>query len=244
MPRPQNLFKMPLPAKKYKYILFDLDHTLWDFEQNSADTLSELYVKYELANMGVSCENSFKETFHEVNSKLWQQSDEGKINRELLRVRRFQLVCEALGMEDEALASRLGEDYVSLCPTKTALLPYAMDILQFLSEKYPLFILTNGFDDVQAVKLNSAGIFHFFEAVFTGEALGLKKPQKAYFTHFLEQIGARPEECLMIGDNLKTDILGAQNAGIDHIYYNPYGRDYFMYVQHEIRCLSELKKLL
>ncbi|WP_017733074.1 YjjG family noncanonical pyrimidine nucleotidase [Nafulsella turpanensis] len=235
---------MSLPAKKYKYILFDLDHTLWDFEQNSADTLSDLYEKYELARLGVSCENSFKETFKQVNGELWAQSDEGKMDRNLLRVRRFQLVCEALGVRNEVLAARLGEDYVTLCPTKKALLPYALDMLEFLRKKYPLFILTNGFDDVQAVKLNSAGILHFFEAVFTGEALGLKKPQKAYFSTFLQQIEARPEECLMIGDNLKTDILGAQNAGIDHIYYNPLGRDYFMHVQHEIRCLSELKNLL
>ena len=235
---------MPLPAKKYQYILFDLDHTLWDFEQNSADTLSELFVKYELAKLGVSGEDHFKTAFNEVNSELWAQSDEGKLDRDLLRARRFQLVCEALGVKDEALAASLGEDYVSLCPTKKALLPYAKEVLQFLKQKYPLFILTNGFDDVQAVKLNSAGIFHFFEAVFTGESQSLKKPQKAYFTTFLNQIGARPEECLMIGDNLKTDILGAQNAGIDHIYYNPFGRNYFMQVQHEIRCLSELKRLL
>lgn len=233
-----------LAAKNYRFVFFDLDHTLWDFEQNSSETLSELYVKYELARLGVVSESHFKEQFSLVNSELWAQSEAGKMNREVLRLRRFQLVCEKLGLLDEALANQMGEEYVSLCPTKKLLLPFALDMLKYLHEKYPLYILTNGFSDVQAVKLESAGILHFFKGVYTGEEFGVSKPEKAYFRGVMKEVGARPQECLMIGDNLKTDILGAQNAGIDHIYYNPARRSYFMQVQHEIQCLSELAKLL
>lgn len=235
---------MSISAKNYRFIFFDLDHTLWDFEQNSSETLSELYVKYELASLGVSSEDLFKEQFSLVNRELWAQSEVGKMNREELRLTRFRLVCEKLGVMDEALANQMGEEYVSLCPTKKLLLPFALDMLKYLYQKYPLYILTNGFSDVQAVKLESAGILPFFKGVYTGEEFGVSKPEKAYFQGVMQKVGAQPQECLMIGDNLKTDILGAQNAGIDHIYYNPGGRSYFMQVQHEIQCLSELAKLL
>ncbi len=229
---------------KYRYIFFDLDHTLWDFEKNSADTLSELYHKHELASLGTFCEDSFKRQFREVNSRLWTMSDEGKLDKETLRKDRFRLIFDGLGVENEEMAFRLGEDYVALCPQKPALLPHAMAILEYLHSKYYLYILTNGFSDVQAVKLASAGIPHFFRHVFTADELGAGKPDKKYFTQVLQKISAKPSECIMVGDNLKTDILGAQNAGIDHIYYNPAKRSYFMEVQHEINCLSELKELL
>jgi YjjG family noncanonical pyrimidine nucleotidase len=235
---------MPVYGKKYQFIFFDLDHTLWDFEQNSSETLSELYKKYELEKLGVAGEDLFKEHFQLVNRELWARNEAGRIDRESLRLTRFQLVCEKLGMLNEELANQMGEDYVSLCPTKTLLLPYALDMLEYLHSKYPLYILTNGFSDVQAVKLKSAGILHFFQGVYTGEEFGVQKPEKAYFHGVMEKIGAQARECIMIGDNLKTDILGAQNAGIDHIYYNPAGRSYFMQVQQEINCLSKLRELL
>ena len=229
---------------KYRYIFFDLDHTLWDFEKNSTDTLSELYQKYELAKLGSFCEDSFKRQFQEVNSRLWAQTDEGKISKDALRRDRFRLIFSGLGVENEDMACRLGEEYVLLCPQKPALLPYAMAILEYLHQKYELYILTNGFSDVQAVKLSSAGILHFFREVFTADELQVGKPHKEYFNKVMQKIGAKPSECMMVGDNLKTDILGAQNAGIDHIYYNPARRSYFMHVQHEINCLSSLKELL
>lgn len=231
-------------GSKYKYIFFDLDHTLWDFEKNSSQTLSELYRKYELEKLGSFCENSFVARFQEVNSQLWRQSDEGKMDRDTLRNDRFRIICQGLGFENAEITQSLGKDYVALCPQKKELLPFALDMLEYLNQKYELYILTNGFSDVQAVKLNSAGILHFFRRVFTAEDFQVGKPSKVYFNSVLKEIGAKPSECIMIGDNLKTDILGAQNAGIDHIYYNPSNRSYFMHVQHEINCLSELKELL
>ena len=237
---------MPLKTikNKYRYIFFDLDHTLWDFEKNSTDTLSELYQKYELAKLCNFCEDSFRRQFQEVNSRLWAQTDEGKMDKATLRRDRFRLIFSGLGVENEEMAFRLGEEYVTLCPQKPALLPYALAILEYLHQKYDLYILTNGFSDVQAVKLSSAGILHFFKEVFTADELQVGKPHKEYFTKVMQKIGANPSECMMVGDNLKTDILGAQNAGIDHIYYNPGKRNYFMQVQHEINCLSSLKELL
>jgi putative hydrolase of the HAD superfamily len=235
---------MPLKPYQYKYIFFDLDHTLWDFEKCSEETLSDLFKKYELEKLGLFTEDGFKQQFQQVNSHLWTQSDEGKIDRDTLRSLRFKMVCEGLGMSDPEIASRMGEEYVSLCPQKNFLLPYALDVLEHLHKKYPMYILTNGFSDVQAVKMKAAGILPFFRQIFTGDNFGVGKPHKQFFTGTMKEIGARPSECLMIGDNLKTDILGAQNAGIDHVFYNPHKRNYFMEVQHEIHCLSELLKLL
>lgn len=229
---------------KYKYIFFDLDHTLWDFEKNSTVTLLELYQKYGLGNLGTFCEKSFVDRFQLVNSELWKQSDEGKVDRETLRTERFRLVCRGLGLHNDEIALGLGKDYVALCPQKKELTPFALDVLEYLDKKYELYILTNGFNDVQAVKLRSAGILHFFNRVFTAEDAGTGKPNKGYFQFVMQELGAKASECIMIGDNLKTDILGAQIAGIDHIYYNPGKRSYFMPVQHDVQCLSALKELL
>ena len=229
---------------KYKYIFFDLDHTLWDFEKNSTETLAELYHKYELAKLGTFCVNSFIARFQEINAQLWRQSDEGKVDRDSLRKNRFRMICDDLGFENEEVTSQMGVDYVALCPQKKELLPFALDMLEYLNQKYALYILTNGFSDVQAVKLSSAGILHYFQRVFTAEDFGVGKPNKTYFYNVMREIGARPEECIMIGDNLKTDILGAQNAGLDHVFYNPGKRSYFMHVQYDIECLSELGNLL
>lgn len=138
----------------------------------------------------------------------------------------------------------IAEEYLRLCPTKPHVFPYCNDVLRYLQENYMLHILTNGFADVQAIKLKSAGLTEFFVEVITPDATGHKKPSREIFEYMLEKVKARDEDCIMIGDNLETDIKGARNAGIDSVFFNPLGIKHKEKITYEITCLSELKEFL
>lgn len=234
----------PLKAH-YKVIFFDLDHTLWDYTTNSEETLKELYLKWELEQLGGFCTQRFCQTFDSINRQLWGQHESGKLSREQLRRQRFVQVLSALGHEQVPahITSGLHQDFMLLCPAKPGLLPYAREVLEQYHKRFPLYVLTNGFRDVQDIKLAAAGIDHYFSGVFTAEDAGVAKPHVAFFEYVLEKIEARPQDCLMVGDNLKADIIGAASAGIDTIYYNPHKRSYFVPVQRDVQCLSELLRL-
>ncbi len=230
---------------KYKYLFFDLDHTLWDYTTNSREALEELYQKHRLEQLGGFCPARFCSAFDTVNKKLWGLNESGRISKDELRRQRFVRVLAALGhgQVEEDLTAGLDRDFMALCPAKPGLLPFAREVLEHFHGRMPLYILTNGFLDVQAIKLRSAGIAHYFTAVFTAEDAGVAKPDVDFFRYVLKRIGARPDDCLMIGDNLKADVIGATTAGIDSVYYNPHKRKYHVPVQRDIQCLSELLKL-
>ena len=236
---------MMRPLKSsYKYLFFDLDHTLWDFTANSEETLRDLYQSHGLSQLGSFCPDEFCQTFDTVNRQLWSLNEAGELGRDELRRQRFVRVLEALGVSpSEAVTVALDQEYMSICPSKPGLLPYAREVLEYFHKRFPMYVLTNGFSDVQDIKLKASDIAHFFDGVYTAEDAGVAKPNVGFFEYVLKDLGARPQDCLMIGDNLKADIIGAASAGIDSIYYNPNRRTYNVPVQGDIQCLSELLKL-
>ncbi|NJL14760.1 MAG: HAD-IA family hydrolase [Microscillaceae bacterium] len=137
----------------------------------------------------------------------------------------------------EALAQAYGER----TPRRPHLMPHAREVLLKLQEKYTLHIITNGFPEMQALKMESARIRHFFEHIFTSAETGHKKPRPEMFYFALEKVQAQPEHCLMIGDNPDTDLRGAANAGIPAVFYNP-KKQASADIPHtlEIQCLREL----
>ncbi|MDW7695244.1 YjjG family noncanonical pyrimidine nucleotidase [Flammeovirgaceae bacterium SG7u.111] len=233
--------------KNYTHIFFDLDHTLWDFDRNSTETLFELYEKYQLENLSpnFSC-NEFVATFRDVNFSLWDSYDKNLINKDQIRNDRFKRIFEVLGIAitDSSLTLNLGSDYLQACPQKPHLLDNSQEILSYLYDKYKLHIITNGFDDVQHTKLKSSNIFHFFDVIVTSESTGYKKPHHKIFEYALSAASASVEMAIMVGDNLETDIKGAIGAKLDCIFYNPEKKGHTLEVQHEISHLSELKDLL
>ena len=138
----------------YKDVFFDLDHTLWDFATNSKEAIAELYVRHELESRGISSFDRFHEVYIEVNNRFWTLYRLGKISKKVLRKIRFMSALQRFGIEDEELGERFSEDYLTLSPYKTALFPHAHDVLTYLQQKdYRLHIITNGFEEVQHVKL-------------------------------------------------------------------------------------------
>ena len=230
--------------KNYQHIFFDLDHTLWDYERNSSEVLIDLYTSYELGKLGIHVVSQFMNTFNRVNSYLWSQYNHSLIDRETIRLSRFRQILEEYGIKDDRLADELSEKYLFDCPQKGHLMPHSKEVLRHLkSGNYKLHILTNGFDDVQRIKIKASGLSPYFDEVITSDSTGAKKPTKEIFDHALSRTGAKLQESIMIGDNLQTDILGARNANMYQVFYNPSGKVHKASVTYEIHCLSTLKKL-
>lgn len=228
---------------KYTHIFFDLDHTLWDYDANALKVLIDLYHHFELRNYISINPTEFAQIFFTTNDGLWAKYNVGEITRSEIRNGRFKIVMEACGSDATLDFVGMNDYFLYHCPRQTGIMEGADIILPYLSKKYPLSIITNGFDDVQYVKLDAVGFSKFFKYVFTSETTGHKKPSREIFEYALEKAQTTPDKCVMIGDNPSTDILGAVNAGITPVLYNPTGKvksECQLQVQH----LTELMKLL
>ena len=230
-------------VKKYKHIFFDLDHTLWDFEKNSKETLFELYDKFDLQAVGGFSKERFYNKYKEVNAAMWNQYNVGEIDQKVIRTERFNRVFRRLGMDPSVIEEDIDTMYVYECPKKPHIMPYTIEVLEYLRGKYELHIVTNGFDDVQSIKMEESGLGKYFNHVFTSQTTGHKKPHPGIFDYAFKKTNAAKDVSIMIGDNLSTDIEGARVAGIDQIFYNPEIIKHRATPTYEISCLSELKSL-
>jgi len=228
----------------YKHLFFDLDHTLWDFDANAKETLLELYDTYMLKDLGIHSAEEFIQIYTEHNHRLWRDYHNGVISKEELRSSRFRLTFEHYQIPEHLIPRQFEDDYVKICPTKTNLFEGTHEILSALKGKYKMHIITNGFLESQEMKMGRTNIRQYFDEIFVSEVIGLYKPDVALFQHALTVAGTDAKESLMIGDSLEADILGAKNAGIDQVYFNPYLIEHDYEITFEIKHLLELKKIL
>lgn len=228
----------------YRHVFFDLDHTLWDADANSAEALRELYVKHELHKKGITDAQEFISKYIEVNQVFWDQYAKGTMSKQTLRYKRFLVVLQYFGVKDYDLSYRLSDEYVLLAPHKSIVQPYTHEVLEYLSKKYVLHILTNGFEDAQYDKLKASKIDQCFKHVITAERAGSKKPSPLIFEFALKLAQAKASESIVIGDNLEVDVLGAKQAGLDQVYFNLTGRKHSETITYEIRSLKELMEIL
>lgn len=198
-------------------IFFDLDHTLWDFERNSALTYESIF---ETHGITVSLP-AFLECYVPLNLQFWKLYREGKIEKEALRYQRLKTVFDRLGyvLGDETI-HLLSEAYIDQLSTHTHLMPWAIEVLEYLRPNYKLHIITNGFEEVQYRKLNNSGIDGYFGEVIDSETAGVKKPHPDIFHMALQRTGATPAASVMIGDSLEADILGARAVGLQTLHFN------------------------
>ncbi len=230
--------------KAYMHILFDLDHTLWDFEKNSSATLNELFIEFELNIELRTSSLHFIHSYKHVNQYLWHLYNQGNIDKAGMREKRFNLVFQSFGISNYQLALDLDREYIKRCPQKPGLIEDSIHVLNLLKRHYDLHIITNGFKETQYVKLSSSRIDSYFNEVIDSESAGCTKPDIRFFQYALQKIKALPSECLVIGDNLKADILGAKHAKIDQIFFNPDRTKHNEPVTFEISRLKELLPLL
>lgn len=207
------------PVKRYTHLFFDLDHTLWDFRTNSRETLAELVHAHALIGRGVPDADGFIGAFEAVNAELWKQHGAGRMPKEVLRVLRFRSALQRFAIADGRLAAALSSEYLERCPRKAALMPGAREVVEALGEHYALHIITNGFEEVQRVKLESCGFTGHFGVMLSSERAGAAKPDERIFAEALRRTGATAERSLMIGDSAEADMQGARRAGWDHAHY-------------------------
>jgi len=206
---------------KYRHLFFDLDHTLWDFEANSRQTLQELYDSLQLEQKGIHDFDLFHKNYLVHNDKLWERYRNGYIKVDELRWKRMWLTLLDFKVANEPLAREMGVLFLDLLPTRKLLFPHTIEILDYLSAKgYQLHMITNGFEKTQHSKLQSAGLDKYFMEVITSEGSNSLKPKKEIFDYAFQKTGAAPAESIMIGDTIDVDILGGMNAGIDQVHVN------------------------
>ncbi|WCO02334.1 YjjG family noncanonical pyrimidine nucleotidase [Psychroserpens ponticola] len=206
-----------MKIKDIKHVFFDLDHTLWDFDKNSALTFDKIF---ELHQLNID-KNQFLSRYEPINLNYWKLYREEKIDKSNLRYKRLKDTFDAIEFEvSDDTINQLSEDYITYLTSFNHLFEGTFELLEHLTKHYQLHIITNGFDEAQQKKMDNANISQYFETVTNSEIAGVKKPNPIIFEYALNSAKAKPHESIMIGDNIEADILGALEMGFDAILFN------------------------
>jgi putative hydrolase of the HAD superfamily len=221
-------------------VFFDLDHTLWDFEKNSALTFEKILVENDIS-VDLS---DFLKVYVPANFAFWKLFREEKITKQELRYQRLKSVFDTLRLpvEDEII-NKLSEEYILYLSSYNHLFPNAIEILEYLKPNYKLHIITNGFQEVQGKKMRNANIADYFEQVVDSEMAGVKKPNPIIFELALKRARVSAENALMIGDSLEADIQGAKASGLHTLHFNAHGEPFHDFCPM-ISNLVEIKTFL
>ncbi|MGY0391803.1 YjjG family noncanonical pyrimidine nucleotidase [Bizionia sp. KMM 8389] len=201
-------------------IFFDLDHTLWDFDKNSALTFEKIFKEN-----GVQINfMNFIEKYEPINFGYWKLYREEKIDKETLRYRRLKDSFDAIDtVVADAVIHKLSDDYILYLSSFNHLFEGTFELLDYLKPHYRLHIITNGFHEAQQKKLEGSKIASYFSTITNSELAGVKKPNPVIFDFALNQALANKASSLMIGDNLEADVFGALDFGMDAICFNYHG---------------------
>lgn len=228
----------------YKHLFIDLDDTLWDTFNNNKESLKEVYDIYEFNRSYASFEVFFDRWFP-YNNHLWDLYRQDKISKQQLVTKRFEHMVEPMGITDPDFIQQLNKEFLQRSSSKSGLLPFALDILHYLQDKYTLHILSNGFREVQYKKMDNSGLTSFFDKIILSEDAGANKPSKDIFDYALSITNANREDVLMIGDSWEADIVGAHQSNIHQVWYNPHRLCPSDFTPtYEISNLKELQNIL
>jgi putative hydrolase of the HAD superfamily len=198
-------------------VFFDLDHTLWDFDKNSLLAFERVFQRHEI-DIDL---RSFVKIYEPINFEYWKLYREEKVSKEQLRRGRLIDTFHGLGMNYSLTKiDAMAVSYIDELPIDNHLFDGTVEILEYLVEKYNLHIITNGFQEVQLLKLKNSGIYRYFETVTTSEEVGVKKPNPLVFKTALRKAKTQSIQSIMIGDTFEADILGAEAVGMWTLFYN------------------------
>lgn len=230
--------------QKYNNLFIDLDDTIYDFSAASEESFRETYDLLQYCRFFDSFEH-YMSIYKPHNLELWRIYGEGKITKEELNRRRYNYPLEVVGIDNPELAATFCREALSRIPTKGPLMPGAIELLEYLRPKYRMFILSNGFKELQSRKMQAAGIDKYFDRLILSEDIGVNKPNRELYDYALQETGSKLEESLMIGDMFDTDIVGASNIGMEQIYYNPKEKQGHPFAPtYEVKHLLQIKEIL
>ncbi len=221
-------------------VFFDLDHTLWDFEKNSALAFETVLNKHAV-NVDLKV---FLFHYVPLNLKYWELYRHEKVTQEVLRYGRLKDTFDLLDYEiDDETIDLLSKEYIHYLPQFNHLFEGTIDVLDYLKPKYNLHIITNGFQEVQAGKMKNSGIDKYFQTITNSEMAGVKKPNPKIFEYALSSANVEKQNAIMIGDCIDADVNGALDFGMDAIYFNESQIETPSHIK-QINHLIELKKYL
>lgn len=221
-------------------VFFDADDTLLDFRRSEAAAISKT-----LARLGIEPDEGTVALYSAINAEHWRMLERGEISRKELQTRRFDVLFERLGYKiDSHLTQSI---YEKLLAEGHYLLPGATGLLEELSPRYRLYILSNGAVKIQSPRLEASGIRGYFRDVFISQSIGYNKPSRELFEYCFARIPSfEPKNSIIVGDSLSSDIQGGINAGIHTCWFNPKRLPLIGEIkpEFEISALSELPELL
>lgn len=229
-----------MPPKNITDVFFDLDHTLWDFDKNSALAFKRVFSKH---NINLSLDD-FLPVYEPINLEYWRKFREDRVSKLELRRGRLTDAFDKFNLifETETIDA-IAQTYIDELPGDNHLFSDAISVLDYLSTRYKLHIITNGFEEVQHLKLLNSGIKKYFSTVTTSEETGIKKPHPTIFESALAKASASSVNSMMIGDSFEADIIGAQNVGMHTLFFN-YRKQRVPESYLGIYKLSEIKQYL
>ena len=222
------------------HIFFDLDNTLLDFDRGEAHALSRAFRQF-----GIDPTPAVLARYHDINLSQWELLEEGKLTKDQVLTRRFDLMFAELGVSCDSQA--VCDLYESFLAEEHDFIPGPLELLEALSPRYSLHLATNGASAVQRRRLADAGILTYFQNIFISEEVGFHKPSPAFFHACFAAIpGFDHTSALMVGDSLTSDIRGGRNAGLRTCWFDRLGRPYRPDVlpDYTVAALDQLPALL
>jgi putative hydrolase of the HAD superfamily len=223
--------------KKKRHLFFDLDDTLWDFQKNSSLVLEQLFNEFELNRKLNTDFDTFLANYKRINLEFWSRYYKKQINKEYLRNHRFNCTFKEFGYDNYPENLVITEEYLGRAPKGNHLKEGCIDVLEYLKDNYNLHIITNGFKEVQHIKIDGCGLRPYFKNIIISEEHQLVKPEKEIFLLGEKLAAAQKNECVMIGDSFESDIEGALNAGWEAIHFNEKP------IKPQIKTISKLSEL-
>jgi YjjG family noncanonical pyrimidine nucleotidase len=222
----------------YKWLLFDVDNTLLDFEKTEA-----LALEHNFSLHGLPFPAEAKQRYHEINQSYWHRLERKEITPETLRAGRFRDLFNELGLRYDA--ETFADSYLDQLGQQAPLVAGALDLLEGLNGRFQLGIITNGLADVQHPRLERAGLKPYFATIIISQEIGVSKPSPGIFDAAFARMN-QPEkhEVLIIGDSLSSDMTGGINYGIDTCWFNQNGKTTDLPITHKIKTLQELNEIL
>jgi YjjG family noncanonical pyrimidine nucleotidase len=223
-------------ARRYQWLLFDADGTLFDYDRAERAALAGA-----LQQIGVAFEPEHLTAYRRFNQQVWQAFERGQITPDALKVRRFELLFQSIGVAHSP--ADFSPRYLAALADCSALLDGALEVVQTLRKNHQIAVVTNGLQAVQRRRLNRSAIRDCVAEVFISEELGVAKPAPEFFDAVFARLGnPTKRDVLMIGDNWSSDIVGGVNYGLDTCWYNPsrQPRPNGLAIIREITSLHEL----
>lgn len=228
---------------KLTAVFFDLDNTLLDHSKTEMEAKREIYKMYREVFEDVSFEE-FHDVYVKHNNRLWHLLTEEKITKDYLRLHRVKDSLEELNLNSEK-SLEISYKYIEVYSQSFFMIDGAIEVLEEIKDKFPLGIITNGFVEVQKIKLEKTGLSKYFQSVVCSEDVGRMKPHPSIFDFAVKSLNSIAEESIYIGDNYLADIVGGRDFGMKTVYFNPHNNEVKDCVaDFEIKDIKEVLPIL